>query len=138
MHARTHTTHTHVHNTHTLHTGTQICTQHTHTCTQHTHTHTHTHTHVHNTHTRTKKAKPLHGSHVKHSYCHPANEHWDVRAPLRHLSLVQANPPGGRDSNPQESHGARLRNLKFHNDLNIMRQGQLGICFPSKHHTDTH
>ena len=57
------------------------------------------------THTHTHKAS---GSHAKHSYCRPVNQHWDACAPLRHLSLVQANPPGagksswGRDSNPQE------------------------------------
>ena len=40
--------------------------------------------------TRQSKA---YGSHANHSYCHPMNQHWGACAPLRHLSLVQANPP---------------------------------------------
>ena len=44
-------------------------------------------------HTHTIQSK-AYGSHVKHSHCHPANQHWDACAPLRHSSLVQANPPG--------------------------------------------
>ena len=40
----------------------------------------------------THKAKPkVYGS---HGYCRPVNQHWDACAPLRHLSLVQENPPG--------------------------------------------
>ena len=64
---------------------------------RHTHTHTHTRTHARtHTHTHThiaKQKQSLYGSHAKHSYCCPTNQHWDVCAPLRHLSLVQANPP---------------------------------------------
>jgi len=47
----------------------------------------HTHTH---THTQSK----AYGSHAKHSYCCPVNQHWDACVPLGHYSLVQANPPG--------------------------------------------
>jgi len=42
-------------------------------------------------HTHTSKA---YGSHAKHSYCCPVNQHWDACAPLRDSSFVQANPPG--------------------------------------------
>ena len=49
-------------------------------------THVRTHTH---------KAKLNLCSHMKHSYCHPANQHRNAYVPLRHLSLVQANPLGG-------------------------------------------
>ena len=34
------------------------------------------------------------GSNVRHGYFRPVNQHWDACAPLRHLCLVQANPPG--------------------------------------------
>jgi len=67
---------------------------------KHTHTHTHTHMHYTNTHihhitkryTKQSKSK-AYGSHAEHSYCRPVNQHWDACAPLRFLSLVQANLP---------------------------------------------
>ena len=40
-----------------------------------------------------KSKSKAYGSHAKHSYCCPVNRHWDANAPLRHSSLVQANPP---------------------------------------------
>jgi len=40
------------------------------------------------------KQSKVYGSYVKHGYCYPVNEHWDACAPLRHSSLVQANPSG--------------------------------------------
>ena len=80
-------THTRTH-AHT-HARTQAYTyKHTHTC-MHTHTCTHTHAYTH----KASKSK-AYGSHAKHSYCRPVNQHWDAYAPLRHLSLVQANPLG--------------------------------------------
>ena len=42
---------------------------------------------------QSKKPK-AYGSHVKLSRCRQVNQHWDACAPLRHLSLVQANSPG--------------------------------------------
>ena len=51
---------------------------------------------------RNKSKAKASGTHVKHSYYRPANQHWDACALLRHLSLVQANSPGaGLVSNPQ-------------------------------------
>ena len=76
-----------------LHIHMHVC-MHTQTH-RHTDTQTHTHTYLlHHMHTKQSKSK-AHSSHTKHSYCHPTNQHWDACAPLRLLSLVQANPPGG-------------------------------------------
>ena len=74
------------------------------------------------------KANKASGSHAKHSYYHPANQHWDSCAPLRQLNLVQENPPGAG----LVDHKERLLNLKFHNYLHTTK-GQLKICFPSKY-----
>jgi len=49
--------------------------------------------HGHKQHKYKSKAK-AYGSHAEHSYCRPVNQHWDACAPLRRLSLAQANPPG--------------------------------------------
>ena len=58
----------------------------------HTHVQMHAHTPPPPTHTHTHILKSL--QHLKHSYCHPANQYWDACATLRHLSPVQTNPPG--------------------------------------------
>ena len=56
--------------------------------TAHARAHTRTNAHVH-THVHAHKAY----NHAKHNYCCPAGQYWDACAPLRCLSLVQANPP---------------------------------------------
>jgi len=43
-------------------------------------------------HTKQKQSK-AYGSHAEHGYF-PVNQYWDACAPLKHLSLVKANPPG--------------------------------------------
>jgi len=65
-------------------------------------THTNTHT---LTHTQSKQSQSkAYGSHAKHSYCCPVDQHWDACAPFRHLSLVQANPLGAGQEHPQEDY----------------------------------
>ena len=74
-------------------------------------------------HTQSKQSK-AYGSHAKHSYCHPVNQHW---VPLRHLSLVQTNPVGA--------------GLKFHNDPNTTKRDKDSWAFAFSHthmHTRTH
>ena len=74
-------------------------------------------------HTQSKKAKPT--AAMQNT---AITKHWDACAPLRRLSLVQANPPGAGLS---RSHGERLWPQQPQHCY--MRQGQLGICFPSKY-----
>ena len=101
----------------------------------HSHKHTHTHTHAHaRTHTQSKASS----SHAKHSYCCPVNQHWDVCAPLRNLSLVQENPPGAelvtRRRNVQVS-WREVTEPKVPQYLNTTKRDKdsWGICFPSLH-----
>jgi len=62
------------------------------------------------------------GSHARHSYCCPAD---NACVPIRHFSLVEANPPGAglvTTGGLSKSHGERSRNLKFFNDSNTTKQ----------------
>ena len=108
-----HTLHAHPHRINTLHT-------HTHAHYQHTQTQTH--------HTHTSKA---YGSHTKHSYCHPANQDWDACAPLRRLSLVQANPSGAGIVTHRRSQEERPLNPRFHNGLNTAKRDKDSWVFAS-------
>jgi len=81
------------HYTSTLHT-------YKHTC-GHTHMRARTHTCIH-----TKQNRSC----TKHSHYCPANQHWDACAPLRYLSLGEANLPGARLVTYRRSHGERSWN----------------------------
>jgi len=147
IHANTYT-HT-LHYTHTLYTTDThtLHYRHTHYTTD-THTHTTLQTHIHyttdthrhtNTHMHTHKNKPY-GSHAKHSfnYCLSVNQHWDAYAPLEHLSLVQANPPGEGLVTHRRSIQVpyeRLRNPELHNDPNTIRWGKDNWAFTSPVYT---
>ena len=72
------------------------------------------------------------GSYAKQNYYCPANQHWDVCVPLRHWSVVQANPPGAGLVTHRWFHRERSWNPKFHNDLNstIWDKGSWAFATP--------
>ena len=77
------------------------------------------------------------GSPAKHSYCHPVNHHWDSCAPLRHLSLLQANSPGAelitcrRAIHPGVME--RSRGTLEVPQQPLSKTRTVSICFPSLH-----
>jgi len=88
--------------------------------------HTYTHTH------QAKQSK-AYGSRAKYSYFHPVNQHWDGCAPLRHLSLVQANPPGaGLVTHRRTVQVSGIAEPEVPQQPQY-HQGQLSICLSSKH-----
>ena len=46
---------------------------------------------------------------------------WDACAPLRHLSLVQANPPGAGPVTHRRSYDEKSRNPKFYNNFSTSK-----------------
>ena len=56
-------------------------------------------------------------------------------APLRHLSLVQANPLGAATGGLSKSHGERSQNLKFHNNPNTTKRDNNSWAFASPVYT---
>ena len=71
----------------------------------HSLTHTHTHTHAH---TKQSLQSKAYGSHMKCSYCRPANQHWNGFAPLKNLRKILLGQLTGGLSG---SHRERLQNL---------------------------
>ena len=57
---------------------------------------------------------------MQNSYCHPVKQLWDVCALLRHLSIVQANPPGVKLVARRKTHNERSQNPEFYNDPNTI------------------
>jgi len=66
------------------------------------------------------------------------NQHWDACAPLRHLSLVQANPPGAGLVTHRRTVQVSWREVAepmFHNDPNTTKRVKDSWAFASSDYT---